>query len=181
MTKVYVVTDGGYSDYHVAGVFSTYKKARRYGPDIFVTELDQPVDGGHAGCWTSAVALGNTTAYYSAPSDMYRDDPHHKFHWGDVIYEKWVSGVPEETPPEQTHRKVCRGFGSTKELARRAAMDFAREHRVSTSDTAICPGDDPHYDDHAWYDAGISSNTSTGLCATWRCRRCSVTDYRGMQ
>lgn len=50
MAKVYIVTDGDYSDYHIVAVFSTEEKAKEYiqttgeGDDYIEVEVDLPYE-----------------------------------------------------------------------------------------------------------------------------------------
>jgi len=120
--KLYVATDGEYSDYHVVGIFSTYKEAKKYG-DVFVTELDIPVQDCQEGSYCCYVATKKCTAYDSAPAHIYKLDKDVEFSKGDVVYEVYCIGTHWETSAHNygSSGKTKVFYGETKTKARAKA------------------------------------------------------------
>jgi|SRR5579859_643252 len=109
VSKIFVVTDGDYSDYHIVGVFSTQRKARefnlRHQGNIEEFELDQGFDfykNGWKNCCITFDKDGNvvgkdikdTYSYWSATNGptanrYWRDQDH--------IYVNSIMAPDEET------------------------------------------------------------------------------------
>lgn len=72
--KIYIVTEGEYSDYHICAVFSTIKKAKEYvqchGTDYGIEEyiLDEDVERG-VKLWRVAIAIKNNEIIETCPTE----------------------------------------------------------------------------------------------------------------
>lgn len=106
--KVYIVTDGQYSDYRIQAVFSTKALAKEYlaeynkdpghHGDIEPWDLDEPV--------RALVPMWRSQIY----PDGLAYDPREVWRWSDE-------------PTSESNRYCCTGYGETPELAHKRAVE----------------------------------------------------------
>jgi hypothetical protein len=88
MAKVFVVTEGEYSDYHIVAVFSTRKKAKEFAPAadggsvrIETYEIDAPPKRGRKLLFVHTVHIGIYTGILSDYSKCSAERPQR---WSDI-------------------------------------------------------------------------------------------------
>lgn len=85
MVKVFVVTQGSYSDYHIEAIFSTKELAEESGQgDINEWELDPPKGGWIIGIIVRMQKDGNVSEFWEERSDTDSNNPYVGFHRYDV-------------------------------------------------------------------------------------------------
>lgn len=111
MSKVYIVTDGDYSDYRIRAVFSTRKAAEEFvatrtvSTDIEEWGMDLPREE-LPGCWCVIVKADGTV-------------------WSSR-YEEWAIATEPARKYGGSQPRFM-GFGTTEEHARRSAEQLRRE------------------------------------------------------
>ena len=131
--KLYVATTGEYSDYHVVGIFSSYKLAAKHSDHaVYVTTLDKPE--AKVGAWGCYIVVRECRSYDSAPSSSKLPailTP------GMILLTEFYDGVPLEKEMEWYAKgRVAIVYASTKEGAKRKALDYAGASQIFGGEAA---------------------------------------------
>lgn len=180
--KLYVATQGEYSDYRVVGIFSTYEKAREHSDTIYTTTLDEPE--APEGAWGCYVVVRECKRYDSAPASLKLPavlSP------GTILQTEFYEGHPvEEEMQWYAKGRVAILYALTEEGAKRKAADYAaaallyaeedeaykKYVKQAAAETACAT------EGHLWHEGAYSSNSSIGAYTRFSCSRCHVMENR---
>ena len=180
--KLYVVTDGEYSDYHVVGIFSSYEKAKACGDGIYVTTLDEPDEP--VGAWGCYVVVRECRSYDSAPANLKLPAT---LTPGMILQTEFYEGIPVEKEMRwYTKGRVAILYALTEEGAKRKAADYAAattmyaaedeaytKYMKQAAADAACASEG-----HLWIAGAYSSSSSIGAYTAFSCHRCGLRENR---
>lgn len=126
MEKVYIVTSGDYSDYHIDAVFSTRKKAKEYvdahGSDYCVEEYpvdDTPVEKKES-IWLASIDWKTGEVMSANPEnyDSYYTDKVDTVQYRDTGFNKYLDFVLESDSMERVKKVASERFMQVKALSK---------------------------------------------------------------